>query len=561
MAGAILSTERRGREIEHKQDRAASSRVVPRCRSRCTRGTPIPARLSTTSSGSVGTSTRKRESEVPDPHCDKENSCCNVAGVDSGAATSPSSACSANTGRPPKLQRRLTSNASAMHGAPTTHGSHDRKGDDSGGDSGAPRLHRELKGLIHAMPLKSRRVSAYFPDWNLKQKLDYLLKMGVVATTKVNESEEVHTLSICSQFAEENHLALLQDSDRVSHYRKAMHWVGDPSSGGKKLVEGRRVLEIGTGPICLLSINAVNAGAKHVVALEASRPSHCRAKKFVEAIGMSHKIDIVHGYSKRIPVELFKKPEVVIHEIIGDFASQEGVADALLDVQERTGSIPLSIPFGAETLICPASLPEPEHFLYPAHSYEGRSILSPRRILLQSVRLNTSHLLLSEEFQAFETLKFQSPMKNQMEQRKTLKFVISKPGSMAGLLTVIKIEIYPGTFFGTFRNGETDSWYTSLVLLPEEVKVEPGDVVSVESCSDMRNYCKVSSPKSPLKAGSKTDMGFVLVSKPTYSFTVSIYRPSFSFRRAYRSFPQIVVPFEEQAPVLYGATRKYADKR
>lgn len=84
------------------------------------------------------------------------------------------------------------------------------------------------------------------------------------------------------------------------------------------------MLEIGTGPICLLSINAVNAGAKHVVALEASRPSHCRAKKFVEAIGMSHKIDIVHGYSKRIPVELFKKPEVVIHEIIGDFASQEG---------------------------------------------------------------------------------------------------------------------------------------------------------------------------------------------------------------------------------------------
>ena len=84
------------------------------------------------------------------------------------------------------------------------------------------------------------------------------------------------------------------------------------------------MLEIGTGPICLLSINAVNAGAKHVVALEASRPSHWRAKKFVEAIGMSHKIDIVHGYSKRIPVELFKKPGVVIHEIIGDFASQEG---------------------------------------------------------------------------------------------------------------------------------------------------------------------------------------------------------------------------------------------
>ncbi|CDI82663.1 Conserved Plasmodium protein, related [Eimeria praecox] len=404
-------------------------------------------------------------------------------------------------------------------------------------------------------------MSAYFPDWSLNQKLDLLLKMGIVATTKVNESEEVHTLSICGQFAEENHLAMLQDSDRVSYYRKAMYWTGEAKSGGKRLVEGRRILEIGTGPICLLSINAVNAGAKHVVAVEASRPSHCRAKKFVEAIGMSHKIDILHGYSKRVPAPLFKNPEVVIHEIIGDFASQEGVADALLDVQERTGSIPLSIPFGAETLICPASLPEPEHFLYPAHSYEGRSILSPRRILLQSVRLNTSHLLLCEDFQAFETLKFQSPMKDQMEQRKTLKFVISRPGCMAGLLAVIKIEIYPGMFFGTFRNGETDSWYTSLVLLPEEVQVEPGDTISVESCADMRNYSKVRSAKQPQKSGSKMDSSPVLVSKPTYSFTVTVYKPSFSFRRPFKSFPPIVIPFEEQAPVLCGATRRYADKR
>lgn len=116
-------------------------------------------------------------------------------------------------------------------------------------------------------------------------------------------------------------------------------------------------------------------------------------------------------------------------------------------------------------------------------------------------------------------------------------------------------------FFGTFRNGETDSWYTSLVLLPEEVKVEPGDTISVESCADMRNYSKVCSAKQPQKSGSKTESSSVLVSKPTYSFTVSVYKPSFSFRRPFKSFPPIVVPFEEQAPVLCGATRRYADKR
>ncbi|KAL8452737.1 hypothetical protein Emed_001301 [Eimeria media] len=327
-------------------------------------------------------STRRREESKPsDSEDNKENVA--TSNACTGAAVQPR--------KPLKLQRRRSS----IPGASTSSRS---KADERGGAAaaGAPRIHRELRGLDQATPLKSRRTSAYHPGWTLQQKLDLLLKLGIVATTKINYSEEVHTLSICGQFAEENHLAMLQDSDRVSHYRKAMHWTGDPSSGGRKLVEGKRVLEIGTGPICLLSINAVNAGAAHVVALEASRPSHCRAKKFVEAIGMNHMIDVVLGYSKRVPREIFKKPQLIIHEIIGDFASQEGVADAILDVQQRTGTCPLSIPYGAETL--------------------GRSILSPRRILLQS------------------------------------------------------IEIYPGQFFGTFRNGETDSWYTSLVLLPEEAE-------------------------------------------------------------------------------------------
>ncbi|KAL8274714.1 hypothetical protein Esti_001429 [Eimeria stiedai] len=457
-----------------------------------------------------------------------------------------------------KLQRRRS-------GIPGNPNSSRSKADEKGGAAapaaGPPRIHRELRGLDQATPLKSRRTSAYPPGWTLHQKLDLLLKLGIVAMTEINDSEEVHTLSICGQFAEENHMAMLQDSDRVSHYRKAMHWRGDPSSGGRKLVEGKRVLEIGTGPICLLSINAVNAGAAHVVALEASRPSHCRAKKFVEAIGMSHMIDVVQGYSKRVPREIFKKPQLIIHEIIGDFASQEGVADAILDVQQRTGTHPLSIPYGAETLVCPARLPEPEHFLYPAHSYQGRSILSPRRILLQSVRLNTSHLLLSEGYQAFETLHFQESMDKQMEQKKTLHFTITKPGSMAGLLAVIKIEIYPGQFFGTFRNGETDSWYTSLVLLPEEVNVEPGDRVTLETCADLRNYSVVGSAKQSQKAGSKLESRPVQVSKPTYTFAVVVHRPSFSARRPFKSFAPIVVSFEEQAPVLCGATRKYAERR
>lgn len=50
------------------------------------------------------------------------------------------------------------------------------------------------------------------------------------------------------------------------------------------------------------------------------------------------------------------------------------------------------------------------------------------------------------------------------------------------------MEIFPGHYFGTFRCGETDSWYTSIILLPEEVWVHEGDIVEVHTRSDMRNY-------------------------------------------------------------------------
>ncbi|KAL8433266.1 hypothetical protein ACSSS7_004051 [Eimeria intestinalis] len=552
--GGVLSGERPAERVRRQSHGSSSlpSLNITRASAHKESGATKPQGSSSSTSKRgppVSSARRGRDDSLPS---DSEDNKENVASANACGGTRR------QPHKPLKLQRRRSSIPVASSS------SRSKAADDRGGipaAPGAPRIHRELRGLDQATPLKSRRTSAYHPAWTLQQKLDLLLKLGIVATTEINESEEVHTLSICGQFAEENHLAMLQDSDRVSHYRKAMHWTGDPSSGGRKLVEGKRVLEIGTGPICLLSINAVHAGAAHVVALEASRPSHCRAKKFVEAIGMSHMIDVVQGYSKRVPREMFKKPQVIIHEVIGDFASQEGVADAILDVQQRTGTQPLSIPYGAETLVCPACLPEPEHFLYPAHSYQGRSILSPRRILLQSVRLNTSHLLLSEGYQAFESLLFQEAMDKQMEQKKTLRFTICKPGPMAGLLAVIKIEIYPGQFFGTFRNGETDSWYTSLVLLPEEVNVEPGDIITIETCADLRNYSLVGSGKPSQKAGSRLDSRPVQVSKPTYTFTVVVHRPSFSNRRPFKSFDPIVVSFEEQAPVLCGATRKYAERR
>ena len=55
----------------------------------------------------------------------------------------------------------------------------------------------------------------------------------------------------------------------------------------------------------------------------------------------------------------------MLHEILGDFASQEGAADIVRDIQMRTASIPRSIPFAARTFIGVAEMPSPCCIKYP----------------------------------------------------------------------------------------------------------------------------------------------------------------------------------------------------
>lgn len=175
---------------------------------------------------------RKRDCEASDSDCNKENESFNNGGPSAPAGASKSRCTGSGRGRKSAVVRRRGGgfNASESSSEPTEDACH-RKGSAAGtaskeDTSKVDRVHRELKGLIQTAPLKSRRTSAYSSGWSLSQKLDLLLQMGVLSTTEVNYSEEVHTLSICGQFAEENHLAMLQDSERVSHYRKVRRLSG-----------------------------------------------------------------------------------------------------------------------------------------------------------------------------------------------------------------------------------------------------------------------------------------------------------------------------------------------
>ncbi|CAD2105211.1 conserved Plasmodium protein, unknown function [Plasmodium vinckei] len=127
-------------------------------------------------------------------------------------------------------------------------------------------------------------------------------------------------------------------------------------------VYNKNIIEIGTGPLSLLSINAILNGAKHVDALEVNKDASEIAKKLIEGYNLEDYIRVINCYSKAYTYRegsnnkrvkkknffqnLFKNNldehscknfnyDLIISEVIGDFASQEGVADIYLDLHKK----------------------------------------------------------------------------------------------------------------------------------------------------------------------------------------------------------------------------------
>ncbi|RQX69185.1 hypothetical protein TGCAST_244120 [Toxoplasma gondii CAST] len=87
---------------------------------------------------------------------------------------------------------------------------------------------------------------------------------------------------------------------------------------------------------------------------------------------------------------------LIIHEIIGDFAGNEGVADVVRLLQhELRPHRPRSIPLAARSFILPCMFPTSASFPFPHFLHKQRSRISPRRRIIQAIGLRQFALLLA----------------------------------------------------------------------------------------------------------------------------------------------------------------------
>ena len=116
------------------------------------------------------------------------------------------------------------------------------------------------------------------------------------------------------------------------------------------------MVDVGTGGDAFLARICVEAGARHVYAIEALDDAFARATDLVGRLGLSERVTLIRGDAK--DVDLPERVDVCVSELIGMIGSSEGVAPILNDARRFLKEGGVMIPERCVTLVAAARLPE-----------------------------------------------------------------------------------------------------------------------------------------------------------------------------------------------------------
>jgi hypothetical protein len=272
------------------------------------------------------------------------------------------------------------------------------------------------------------------------------------------------------------------DETRNGPYRDAI----------RELVADRIVLELGTGRKALWAIHCVRAGAKRVYAIEANRKAYQASLEVVRAQKIEN-LQIVCGFSDK--VELPERCNVLVHDLVGDIGSSEGMVSFVADARKRLlTSDAIHIPRRCTTHVFLAEDPELRSVEW-ALSYVLRGF--QRYEPLRFVRFfSFPHSAALSSPQVFEdiVLDRNAPFDTSAE----LQFEIERDGELRGVCFFIRLHLDENRIIDTWT-GHT-SWSTPFVRFRAPTRVRKGDIALLQIRSDVS-----ASPSYALKLIHKCD--------------------------------------------------------
>jgi hypothetical protein len=245
----------------------------------------------------------------------------------------------------------------------------------------------------------------------------------------------------------------------------------------RETVSGKVVLEVGTGRKALWAVCCARAGAKRVYAIEANKKAYQAALRFLK----SKRIDNIHllcGFSDH--VELPERCEVLVHSIVGDIGSSEGMIGFIEDAKRRLltpGAV--HIPERSTTYFVLAEDPK----LRPAEWALGYAMrgLRPFEGLSFVWFFGFPQAAALSEPQVFEDFVFREHL--QLHTNKRLITEIKRDGALRGVCFFIRLHVNEARVVDSWASPT--AWSTPYVRLKAPTPVRKGDLVEMKIQSDL----------------------------------------------------------------------------
>ena len=241
--------------------------------------------------------------------------------------------------------------------------------------------------------------------------------------------------------------ALLNDHTRHGIFKRAF----------ADLVNDKLVLDVGTGPVALLATQCVQAGARHVYAVELSRAAADKARSHVHRLGLEKRISVIHDDIRfvRLPTGV----DVIVSELVESISGAEGAAVLLNEARRFLTPGGQFIPKRSVTRIAAATLPQaiatPPRFQHVASYYAAQVTRhlghnSVSRLCIRNLPI--SNIISSSA--AFDVLEFSQHCP--IEAHNRIRLVVHSDGKVAGFALWLELEIVNGQTLDTLR--EKTAW-------------------------------------------------------------------------------------------------------
>ncbi|MEP5728227.1 MAG: amino acid adenylation domain-containing protein [Sulfitobacter sp.] len=246
--------------------------------------------------------------------------------------------------------------------------------------------------------------------------------------------------------------------------------------GFERHLPGQTVLEVGPGPYAVLARMAIQAGARHVYAVEINPVIADRARESIASAGLQDRITVLTGDAASIVL-----PEQVdwcISEIVGGIGGSEGAAAILNAVRGQLAKPENMLPRRSVTRIAAIELPlsriEPG-FSNVAADYVDRIFEQRGRPfdLRLCLRRFDQDLLLSSS-DVFEDLDFTTEMA--LESTHDIRLDIQREGGMTGFVVWLTMDVGANRSIDVLN--DTASWLPVYVPIgPDGVTLCQGDEI------------------------------------------------------------------------------------